>query len=217
MCRVLEVNPSGYYAWRRRKPSARAAENARLLERIKAMHAESRGNYGSAKLYRCLRHDGERVNHKRVARLMKENAICAKRARKFKRTTDSRHRLPVAENVLERKFEVARPNEVWTSDITYIWTDEGWLYLTVFLDLYSRLVVGWAVSERITGEMVERAFHHGQARRGGTVSTLIHSDRGSQYASESFRETLAAWDCQQSMSRKGNCWDNAVSESFLAS
>jgi putative transposase len=162
-----------------------------------------------------LRRDGEVVNHKRVERLMREAGIRAKRARKYKRATDSRHSLPVAENVLAREFTVARPNEVWTSDITYVWTLEGWLYLVVFLDLYSRMVVGWAVSESLDAGFVEAAFLEGQQRRGRAVSPLVHSDRGSQYASAAFRGRLAAWGCSQSMSRKGNCWDNAVTESFF--
>jgi len=215
MCRVLTVNPSGYYRWRGRKPSARATENRRLAEKIKATHAASRGTYGSPKMCRQLRRDGETLNHKRVERLMKAHGLRAKRVKKFRVTTDSRHNLPVADNVLARNFTATRPDEVWTSDITYIWTDEGWLCLAVFLDLYSRLVVGWTVSDRVTGEMVEQAFLQGQRRRGGSVSPLVHSDRGSQYASGSFRQKLAAWCCPQSMSRKGNCWDNAVSESFF--
>ncbi len=146
---------------------------------------------------------------------MREHGITAKRVKKFKRTTDSRHTLPVADNVLARDFRAARPNQVWTSDITYVWTAEGWLYLAVFLDLYSRLVVGWAVSESLTTEFVEQAFLQGQARRGEGVTPLVHSDRGSQYASTTFRERLAAWGCRQSMSRKGDCWDNAVTESFF--
>jgi putative transposase len=123
--------------------------------------------------------------------------------------------LPVAENVLERRFQVSHPNQVWVSDITYIWTDEGWLYLAVFLDLYSRMVVGWAVSSELTTHFVAQAVLMGQQRRGTAVSPLVHSDRGSQYASLVFRDQLAAWSCQQSMSRKGNCWDNAVAESFF--
>jgi len=215
MCRVLLVAPSGYYSWRGRKPSRRDEENGRLRERITAIHAESRGNYGSPKVWRKLRRDGERVNHKRVERLMRENDLKAKRVKKFRATTDSRHSLPVAENVLARNFSVQRPDQVWSTDITYIWTDEGWLYLVVFLDLYSRLVVGWMVSERMTSEFVEAAFLQAQSRRGSAVSPLVHSDRGSQYASATFKERLAAWGCPQSMSRKGNCWDNAVSESFF--
>jgi putative transposase len=215
MCRALEVSPAGYYRWRARKPSQRAEENGRLAEKIKAAHAASRGIYGSPKIYRCLRREGERVNHKRVERLMKEEGLKAKRGKKVRRTTDSRHSLPVAENVLSRGFKTARPDEVWTTDITYVWTVEGWLYLVVFLDLYSRLVVGRAVSESLEAGFVERAFLQGQSRRGLAVSPLIHSDRGSQYASASFRERLSAWGCRQSMSRRGNCWDNAVTESFF--
>ena len=215
MCRVFSLNPSGYYAWRRRKPAPRVAENERLLEQIKVIHAEGRGHYGSPKILRKLRRNGEAVNHKRVERLMRESRLCARRVKRFVRTTDSCHSLPVAENVLARRFQVARPDEVWTSDITYIWTDEGWLYLVVFLDLYSRLVVGWAVSESMETEFVERAFMQGQGRRGMAVSPLIHSDRGSQYASSAFRDRLAAWNCSQSMSRRANCWDNAVTESFF--
>jgi transposase InsO family protein len=215
MCRALEVSPAGYYAWRGRKPSQREKENERLVEKIKSAHIESRGIYGSPKMYRKLRRDGEAVSRKRVARLMKEHGIKAQRAKKSRRTTDSRHTLPVAENVVARQFQAERPDEVWTSDITYVWTDEGWLYLVVFLDLYSRLVVGWAVSESLEVGFVERAFLQGQRRRGRAVSPLIHSDRGSQYASTAFRERLSAWGCRQSMSRKGNCWDNAVTESFF--
>ena len=145
MCRVLEVGICGYYRWRGRTALARAAANERLMKKIEATHAESRATYGSPKVYRRLRQQGEVVNHKRVERLMRENGLTAKKVRKFRRPTDSGHRLPVAENVLGRRFQAGRPNEVWTSDITYLWTDEEWLYLVVFLDLYSRLVVGWAI------------------------------------------------------------------------
>ncbi len=216
MCRALEVSASGYYRWRSQLPSQREKENERLLEKIRVVHQESRMSYGSPKVHRKLRQAGEQVNHKRVERLMREHGIKAKRATKLKRTTTSRHCLPVAENVLGRRFKVSMPNEVWVSDITYLRTDEGWLYLAVFLDLYSRLVVGWAVSTELTSGFVEDAFLMGQHRRGQAVSPLIHSDRGSQYASSSFRGRLAAWDCPQSMSRKGNCWDNAVAESFFS-
>jgi len=180
MSRVLEVGASGYYRWRGRKPSAREVENERLVEKIKATHAESRSTYGSPKIYRKLRQAGETVNHKRVARLMKKHGLKAKRVKKFKRTTDSRHSLPVAENVLARDFKTTRPDTVWASDITYVWTAEGWLYLVVFLDLFSRLVVGWAVSASLETEFVEAAFIQGQRRRGGAVAPLVHSDRGSQ-------------------------------------
>ncbi len=190
MCRVLEVSPAGYYRWRGRKPSARAIENGRLVEKIKSAHVESRGIYGSPKIYRKLRREGEAVNHKRVERLMKEHGMKAKRVTKSMRTTDSRHSLPVAENVLARDFKAARPDLVWVSDITYVWTLEGWLYLVVFLDLYSRLVVGWAVSDNLEVGFVERAFLQGQSRRGGAVCPLVHSDRGSQYASGALENGL---------------------------
>jgi transposase InsO family protein len=182
---------------------------------IHCIHKESRNQYGSPKVYRHLRKLGEACNHKRVERLMREGGIRAKRVKKFKVTTNSRHSEPVAENVLDRAFTVSEPNKVWVSDITYLWTAEGWLYLAIFLDLFSRMVVGWSMSERMTSELVVSAFEMGQKRRGG-VSPMIHSDRGGQYASASFREELAAQGCPQSMSRRGNCWDNAVAESFFS-
>jgi len=217
MCRVLEAKASGYYAWRaRRSPSSRAVENKRLVDRIQAIHDQRRGNYGSPKVYRKLRRDGERVNHKRVARLMKENALTAKRARKFKVTTTSRHALPVCDNVLARNFQTVCPDQVWTSEITYLWTDEGWLYLAVFLDLYLRLVLGWAVSERLTTEFVEQAFLHGQRRLGRRrLSAGAFRSRKSVGERGAFKQRLAAWGCSPSMSRKGDCWDNAVRESFF--
>ena len=215
MCRVLEVSASGYYRWRNRPHSKRARYNEQLMVKIRAIHDESRNNYGSPKVYRLLRKQGERCNHKRVERLMRENGIRAKRVKKFKLTTNSRHSEPVAENLLGRAFNASEPDKTWVSDITYIWTDEGWLYLAIFLDLFSRMVVGWAMSERMTSELIMAAFEMGQQRRAG-VSPLVHSDRGSQYASSSFRKQLSAYKCLQSMSRKGNCWDNAVAESFFS-
>jgi putative transposase len=216
MCRVLEVSASGYYAWRSRPQSERARYNDQLIGKIRLIHRQSRQNYGSPKVYRRLRQDGEECNHKRVERLMRENSLRAKRVKKFKVTTDSRHSEPVADNLLDRAFKVSGPDKVWVSDITYIWTDEGWLYLAVFLDLFSRMVVGWSMSERMTSELVLAGFEMGQHRRGGGVSPMVHSDRGSQYASASFRGRLEASSCRQSMSRKGNCWDNAVAESFFS-
>lgn len=215
MCRVLEVSVSGYYGWLKRPKSKRAQENDSLMDKIKAVHKQGRNQYGSPKVYRQLRKDGQSCNHKRVERLMRENGIRAKRVKKFKATTNSRHDHPVAENLLDRAFKVNEPDKVWVSDITYLWTDEGWLYLAVFLDLYSRMVVGWSMSERMTSELVVSAFEMGQARRGG-VTPMVHSDRGSQYASSSFRHELAERGCLQSMSRRGNCWDNAVAESFFS-
>jgi putative transposase len=221
MCQLLDVSRSGYYRWLKKQSSLasdRDKENQRLLERIRTLHEESRGVYGSPKVQRRLRQEGIEVNHKRVERLMREEGLRAKRSgRKYRpQTTDSRHSLPVAENRLSREFKAGRPDQKWVSDITYIWTDEGWLYLAVFLDLYSRMVVGWATADRVTAELVERAFLQGQRRRGRAVTPLVHSDRGSQYASAAFRQKLSAWECQQSMSRKANCWDNAVAESFFS-
>lgn len=182
---------------------------------IRIIHKESRQNYGSPKVYRSLRRRGEACNHKRVERLMRENSIRAKRVKKFKVTTNSQHSEPVAANILDRAFTVSEPDKVWVSDITYLWTAEGWLYLAIFLDLFSRMVVGWSMSERMSSELIVSAFEMGQKRRGG-VRALVHSDRGSQYASAVFREKLASEGCLQSMSRRGNCWDNAVAESFFS-
>lgn len=216
MCRVLEVSPAGYYRWRGRPPSDREQENERLLAKIRRIHEESRHNYGSPKVYQQLCQRGEQVNHKRVERLMKVHGIRAKRARKFKATTNSQHRHPVAENILSREFQQTAPNEAWAGDITYVWTEEGWLYLAVFLDLYSRMVVGWSMNSRMSSEIVEAALTMAIARRGGRAPRLIHTDRGSQYASASFRELVGKIFSTQSMSRKGNCWDNAVAESFFS-
>jgi putative transposase len=215
MCRLLEVSASGYYQWRSHHNSNRAHEDDRLLCKIRTLHSESRQNYGSPKIYRLLRRSGEECNHKRVERLMRENGIRAKRVKKFKVTTRSRPGEPVADNLLARDFKVSEPNKVWVSDITYIWTDEGWLYLAIFLDLYSRMVIGWSMSERMSSELIVSAFLMGQGKRGGGVNPLIHSDRGSQYASGVFKQHLSAYNCRQSMSRRGNCWDNAVAESFF--
>jgi putative transposase len=216
MCRVLEVSASGYYRWRNRPQSERAQENERLVGKIRLIHGESRNNYGSPKVYRRLRQHGELCNHKRVERLMRENSIRAKRVKKFKLTTNSRHSEPVADNVLGRVFKASEPDKVWVSDVTYVWTEEGWLYLAVFIDLFSRIVVGWSMSERMSPDLVVAAFQMGQHRRGGGVCPLIHSDRGSQYASASFRRQLEVHYCRQSMSRRANCWDNAVAESFFS-
>jgi putative transposase len=217
MCRVLEVSESGYYGYRTRTESEREIENQRLTEKILHIHKVSRSNYGSRRVYQELRKQGEVVNHKRIERLMKVEGICAKRARKFKATTDSRHDLPVAQNLLRREFTVDAPDKVWVGDITYIWTEEGWLYLSVFIDLYSRMVVGWSMSSRMTSQLVTDALMMGYYRRTGRITPLVHSDRGSQYASADFTDKLRILGFGQSMSRKGNCWDNAVSESFFSS
>jgi transposase InsO family protein len=164
MCRVLEVSASGYYRSLGRVTSNRQQENQRLLAMIRTIHKESRQNYGSPKVYRQLRHRGETCNHKRVERLMRKNLIRAKRVKKFKLTTNSQHGEPVAANILDRVFTVSEPDKVWVSDITYLWTSEGWLYLAIFLDLFSRMVVGWSMSERMSSELIVSAFEMG--RRG---------------------------------------------------
>lgn len=185
-----------------------------MLERILEIHEDSRESFGSPRVHAQLKAEGVHRNIKTVEKLMRENEIQARRKRKFVATTDSKHDLPIAPNVLSREFDVKEPDEVWVSDITYIETHEGWLYLAVFIDLYTRLVVGWSMSATITADLVLDAFRMGLGKR-GRAPIVAHSDRGSQYASELFRAELDKLLCLQSMSRKGNCWDNAVAESFF--
>ena len=215
MCRVLRVSRSGFYSWRKRGVSPRLLRRQQLLAEIKRIHQESRGNYGSPRITRELRKNGIVVNEKTVAEIMKESGIQAKHKKKFKATTDSNHNLPVAKNRLKRNFKAKKPNRVWVTDITYIRTDEGWLYLAAFIDLFSRKVVGWSMSERMKADLVVDAFRMALFRQKRNAPRLVHSDRGSQYASEAFRKELKAHGCKQSMSRRGNCWDNAVAESFF--
>jgi transposase InsO family protein len=213
MCEVLSVSRSGFHKWINNRDGVRAERHTRLLRLIENTFFESRQTYGVRRIHRQLKKDGEEVNKKVVEKLMRENGIRPKRRRKFRSTTDSKHSLPVSENSLGRQFEVAKPNQAWVSDITYIDTQEGWLYLATFIDLYSRKVVGWAMNERMTADLVISAYEMAVQRRGVRAPELVHSDRGSQYASEAFRNKLKK--CKQSMSRKGNCWDNAVAESFF--
>jgi len=215
LCRCLSVSRAGYYAWRRRRVSARAREDAQLAVEIAASHAESRRTYGSPRVLRDLRDQGRRVSRKRVARLMRELGLVARRRRRFRATTDSKHAFPVAANVLMREFEVPAPNTAWVTDITYVATGEGWLYLAVILDLFSRRVVGFALSDRITRELVLEALRGALAKRSGVQDLIHHSDRGSQYASHDYRRALEREGITCSMSRRGNCWDNAVAESFF--
>ncbi len=215
LCRCLEVSRSGYYAWRTRRVSARAKQDARLKVEISASHSASRRTYGSPRILRDLREDGRRVSRKRVARLMRELGLEGRRKRRFRATTDSRHRFPVAPNLLMRHFDVEAPNTAWVTDITYLATLEGWLYLVVILDLFSRRVVGYAMSERIDRELVLEALREALMHRPGARDLIHHSDRGSQYASHDYREALDQAGITCSMSRRGNCWDNAVAESFF--
>lgn len=215
MCRVLKVSRSGYYAWRGRPESERDMENRRLVDRIRMVHKKSRKTYGSPRVHSQLVLDGERCSRGRVARLMSANGIRARGRRKFVATTDSKHDLPVAENVLGRDFSVAEPDRVWVSDITYIPTDEGWLYLAGVVDLCSRTAVGWSMSEGLERQLVMDALKMAYLRRRPCKGLIHHSDRGSQYASADYRQLLSDYGMQMSMSRKGDCWDNAVMESFF--
>lgn len=215
MCRVLCASRSGYYAWRKGGAPTHQVRRQELLKMIKKIFEDSRGTYGSPRILDALRKRGIVVNHKTVEDLMQKNGIQAKRRRKFKATTNSKHNLPVAENLLDREFTVAKPNQAWVGDITYVPTEEGWLYLSTWIDLYSRKIVGWSMAPRMTADIVVSAFRMALFRQKGQAPQLVHSDRGSQYASDAFRKELKTFGCTQSMSRKGNCWDNAVAESFF--
>ena len=216
MCSVFQVSRSGYYAWSKRPESRRSRENRELAQEISEIHRESNGIYGSPKVHGELRRRGKRHGRNRVARLMRKDGLYAKTKRKFRVTTDSNHSQPVAPNLLNREFNPARPNQAWVSDITYIWTAEGWLYLAVVMDLYSRAIVGWSMAERMTRHLVTDALMLAAKRRNPPRGLLHHSDRGSQYASDDFQELLLKYGMICSMSRTGNCWDNAPAESFFS-
>lgn len=215
MCRVLEVSRSGYYAWTARRPSARFHRRTTLSAAIREAHAASRKIYGSPRVTAALKKKGVACCVNTVARIMRKDGLAAKIKRRFKVTTDSAHDLPTAPNRLDRCFRQARPNQAWVSDMTFIATDEGWLYLATEMDLYSRKIVGWAMSERLTTELVSAALSMALAQRRPPAGLLHHSDRGCQFASGAFRQLLAAHDCVSSMSRKGNAYDNAPMESFF--
>jgi putative transposase len=216
-CRVLRVSVSGYYAWCDRSPSDREIDDARLIDTIKGIYDASGGVYGVRRVHRQLIADGKKCSRNRVARLMRRCGIAARRKRKFKVTTDSKHSLPVADNLLNREFSCGAPNRVWASDITYIWTSEGWMYLAAVIDLHSRMVVGWSMSDRIDRNLVLDALDMAVGRRNPEPGLIHHSDRGSQYASDDYQRALGRHGMRCSMSRKGDCWDNAVAESFFSS
>ena len=216
MCRVLQVSRAGYYAWCQRPPAPRTLKDQTLALEVAAIHAESRGRYGSPRVHAELRERGQRTARKRVARLMRAAGLCARERRRFRCTTDARHGMAIKSNLLARRFAVPAPNCGWVTDITYLWTMEGWLYLAVILDLFSRRVVGWAVSERLERGVALDALQMALTDRQPPQGLLHHSDRGSQYASHEYQQLLAAHGVLSSMSRKGNCWDNAVAESFFA-
>jgi transposase InsO family protein len=215
LCRVLEVSRSGYYAFAKRGPSKRETVDRLLVFEIRQAHKRSRRTYGSPRIHRELRAQNRRVGRKRIARLMQEEGIVGRRRRRFCRTTDSDHGLPVAENTLDRRFEASEPNQAWVADITYIPTFEGWLYLAAILDLFSRRVVGYAMSHRIDGRLVLDALVAALGHRRVLPGLLHHTDQGSQCASRDYQAALAGRGISCSMSRRGNCWDNAVAESFF--
>lgn len=216
MCRLLDVSRSGYYAWIDRPESRRSVENRELLSVIKQVHQDSREIYGSPKITEVLSDYGLRASRPRVARLMAQNGIRSKTKRKYRVTTHSEHDLPVSPNLLEQDFYVSAPGLIWVSDITYIRTQAGWLYLTIILDLFHRKVVGWSMSPTMTAEQTTlAALKQAYERNRPSAGLIFHSDRGIQYACRDFRQLLARYAMIQSMSGKGNCWDNAVAESFF--
>jgi putative transposase len=217
MCRVLDVSESGYHAWRKRPPSPRVQANARLAVEIKAAHDRTRQTYGPERLQADLADYGCNVGIHRIKRIRKELGLRCRQKRKFKATTDSNHSLPVAPNLLDRQFSVTAPNKVWVTDITYIATDEGWLYLAGVKDLFNGELVGYALDVRMTQQLVMQALFRAVTARRPGKGLLHHSDRGSQYCSHAYQKLLCQFDMQISMSRRGNCWDNAPMESYWGS
>ncbi len=216
MCKVLNLARSGYYAWFKRTVSPRTQENEILSQQIKQIHQASRSTYGSPRIHASLVATGFQVGRQRVVRLMVKLGICARPKRKFKVTTDSKHDLPIAENALDRNFTADEPDRVWVADMTYIWTNEGWLYLAVIIDLFSRRVVGWSMAEHMRTELVLTSLDAALGQRiPSQLGLVFHSDRGSQYASGDYQAALHKADITCSMSRRANCWDNAVAESFF--
>lgn len=214
MCRALAVSSSGYYDWRDRPPSARANSRAELDDTVELAFSVEKGRAGAPRLSKRLKANGCNAGRNQVAESLRRQGLRAKAARKFKATTNSKHSLPIAPNLLEQDFSAERPNQKWVSDITYIATDEGWLYLAVVVDLYSRLVVGWSMSERMTSTLVCDALRMALFRRQRPHGVIVHSDRGSQYCSKEHRKLLADNGLLCSMSAKGNCYDNAAMESW---
>jgi putative transposase len=216
MCNVLNVSRSGYYAWRKRPESKRSRENRKLATQIKIIHMDKyKKAYGSPRIHKELKENGVPCSQNRVARVMKEEGIKAIVPRKYRATTNSKHKFPVAPNLLKQDFNVKEPNKVWVADITYIATSEGWLYLSSVMDLGSRRIKGWAMSDRITQELTLNALNMAITNTPDTDGIIHHSDRGSQYACNEYRNQLNKNGLICSMSRKGNCWDNAPMESFF--
>ena len=215
---VLAVSVSGYCSWKRGgTPMRKRLTNAQMLALIKAIHLELKGAYGIPRMFQELRNRGFSASKARVERLMRDNNVRARHKHRYKATTDSKHNLPVVQNVLDRNFRPSAPNQVCTSDITYLWTDEGWLYLAIVLDLFNREAVGWSLKPRMMADIVTDALTMAWFRRRPPAGLIHHSDRGSQYASHAFQSLLSKYGMIRSMSRKGNCWDNAPTESWFNS
>jgi putative transposase len=215
LCRVLEVSRSGFYAWKSRPPSARSKEDESLSAKVLQIFHASRQTYGSPRIKAELNDDGHDVGRRRVSRLMAAHGLQAVCPRRFCVTTDSNHDRPIAENILDRDFAPEAPNQSWAGDITYIWTGEGWLYLAVVLDLFSRRVIGWSMADNMETPLVSRALQTAIGQRLPGDDLIHHSDRGGQYASDDYQDILKRNQITGSMSRRGNCWDNAVVESFF--
>lgn len=215
LCRVLGVSQSGYFAWKSRPASARQRQDMVLLAHIRSSFALSNGTYGSPRMTHELRDNGLSVGRHRTARLMRENGLVARQKRRFRRTTDSEHAWPVAPNLLEQDFTATRADEKWGADISYVWTREGWLYLAVVIDLFSRRVVGWATADRLHRDLALSALLQALAIRRPAAGLIHHSDRGSQYCSIEYQAELQKHGVQISMSGKGNCYDNAMVETFF--
>lgn len=215
MCHALKVSVSGYYTYTQRSKSNRQIANEKLLSEIRVIYKKRRGTYGSPRITDELRDNGHGCGKNRVARLMKENTIVAKTKRRFKVTTQSKHTHPIAQNLVNRDFSSDKPNRLWVSDITYLWTREGWSYLAAVMDVYSRQIVGWDIGKRLTQDLVINALQRAVWRRKITDGLIFHSDRGSQYAGKAFRDMLSKHRMIQSMSGSGNCYDNAIMESFF--
>ena len=216
MCRVLKVSTSGYYAWAKRPAkSPHEIRDAELLDDIRRLHANSRGTYGSPRIHAALTLEGAHVSKKRIARLMRHDGLRGKIRKRFVHTTDSEHEHPIAPNTLDRQFSPDSVKPAWVGDITYLRTESGWAYLAVIIDLRSRMVVGWELASHMQTELVEAALLHAVGSQAFEKGLIHHTDRGSQYASNDYRGLLDDLDIQVSMSRKGNCWDNAVAESFF--
>ena len=216
LCRLLAVSPSGFYAAQGRPRSPHAGRDDKLAEQVVKAHTASKCRYGSPRVHAELKAAGERVGRKRVARLMREKRLVARMRRRFRTTTDSKHDFPIAPNVLDRDFTASAPDRAWVTDITFLWTAQGWLYLAAILDLFSRRVVGWATSQNVDRHLALAALDTALARRRPAAGLVHHSDRGSTYASSDYRKALDARGLECSMSRKGDCWDNAVAESFFS-